>query len=118
MIGFDLQEVSRIFGVEEALLKKIALDGEVQYIQKYKSDFTIRVATLWSVKEAAFKALDVCEGDISYKEIELCHKQSGRPYLVLHGKALEKFKQLGGKTIDISISHQKSVVGCVVQICA
>lgn len=116
MIGFDLQEVERLKDVENALLKKIALPSEVEYIQKFKSDFTIHVATLWSVKEAVFKALDVNEGDISYKEIELLHKPSGRPYIQLYGKARERFEDLGGNEIEISISHQKSIVGAVVQI--
>ena len=116
MIGFDLQEVARVFGVEEALLKKIALPAEVEYIQKFKSDFTLKVAALWAVKEAVFKALDVSEGEISYKEIELCHKESGRPFIKLSGKAQARFEELGAKAIDISISHQKSIVGCVVKI--
>ena len=108
MIGFDLQEVEKIFGVEEALLNKIALEGEIDYIQKFKCDFTMRVATLWAVKEAAFKALDVSEGDISYKEIELSHKPSGRPVLTLYGKAKARFEALGGKEIDVSCGTRKA----------
>ena len=109
MIGFDLQEVERIKD-EKKLLEKIALESEIEYIQKFKCDFKMRVASLWSVKEAVFKALDVCEGEISFKEIELCHKASGAPYVKLYGKALKK---LGKREIEISISHQKTVVGAV-----
>ncbi len=116
MIGFDLQEVERLQSVEEALLKKIALPSEVKYISKFKCDLTMHVASLWAVKEATFKALDVGEGEISYKEIELCHKKNGRPFLQLHGKAKARFDELGGKEIDVSISHQKTVVGAIVQI--
>ncbi len=116
MIGFDLQEVERLKNVEESLLKKIALDSEVEYIKKFKCDLTMRVASLWAVKEATFKALDVQEGEISFKEIELSHKSNGRPVLKLFGKAKARFDELGGKEIEVSISHQKSVVGAVVQI--
>lgn len=116
MIGFDLQEVERLKGVEDALLKKIALAEEKEYIQKFKSDFTLKVASLWAVKEAVFKALDLREGQISFREIELCHNENGRPFIKLHGNALAHFQSKGFKEIDISISHQKSVVGCVVQI--
>ncbi len=115
MIGFDLQQVSEIRDAEK-LLHKIALQSEIEYIQKFKCDFEMRVASLWAVKEATFKALNIVEGDISFKEIELCHSENGRPYLVLHGKALEYFEQHNGKNIDISISHQKDIVGAVVQI--
>lgn len=109
MIGFDLQEVDKIQDAEK-LLDKIALQNEKDYIAKYKCDFKMRVASLWAVKEAVFKSLDVKEGDISYKEIELCHKESGAPFVKLHGKAFEILKD---RKVEISISHQNSVVGAV-----
>ena len=113
MIGFDLQEVAKIKDTEK-LLQKIALDGEIAYIKKFKCDFAVHVATLWAVKEATYKALGVKEGEISYKEIELCHKDSGQPFLVLHGKTKDIFDAHGFKKLDISISHQPSIVGAVV----
>lgn len=116
MIGFDLQEVERI-GDEEKLLSKIALDGEILYIQKFKENRKERVASLWAVKEAVFKALDVKSGEISFKEIELCHKESGAPFIKLSGKALVRFENLKAKKIEVSISHQKSVAGAIVVIC-
>lgn len=112
MIGFDLQEVARIKNPEK-LLEKIALEGEILYIKGYKCNFSMRVAALWSLKEAVFKALGVSEGEISYKEIELCHKQNGQPYVVLHGKAKAHFEASGFKTIEVSISHQPNAVGAV-----
>ena len=109
MIGFDLQETKKLKN-EERLLEKIALESEIAYIKKFKRNIKERTASLWAVKEAVFKALDISAGEISYKEIELCHKESGAPYVRLHGKALKKFKD---KKIEISISHQKNVVGAV-----
>lgn len=109
MIGIDLQEVERIKDAER-LLDKIALQSEKDYIAKFKCDFDMRVASLWAVKEAVFKALDVAEGQISYHEIELCHKDSGAPFVKLIGKAYEA---LQGRKIEISITHQKSVVAAV-----
>ena len=115
MIGFDIQEVERIKDPGK-LLEKIALPEEVEYIQKFACDFNQKVASLWAVKEAVFKALDVSEGDISFKEIMLCHKPSGRPFVRLFGNALKRFESLGAKSIDVSISHQKTIVGAVVEI--
>lgn len=115
MIGYDLQEVKEIKNPQK-LLEKIALESEVAYIQKFKCNFQERVASLWSVKEAVFKALDVSEGDISYNEIELCHKENGAPFVRLYGKAKSRFESLNAKKIELSISHQKNVVGCVVVI--
>ena len=115
MIGFDLQEVDEIKDAEK-LLKKIALDSEVNYIHRFKQNFNEKVATLWAVKEATFKALCSDGTNISYKDIELCHKESGAPYITLHGKALEQFESLKASVIEVSLSHQKTVVGAVVLI--
>lgn len=112
MIGFDLQEVRRIKN-EDKLLEKIALQSEIDYIDSFPHNKKEKTASLWAVKEAVFKALDISAGQISFKEIELCHKQSGAPFVKLSGKALEVFEKKF-KKIEVSISHQKSVVGAVV----
>ena len=116
MIGIDLQEVERLKDAEK-LLEKIGLDGEKAYIKKFKQDFSMRVAALWAVKEAVFKALELKSGQISYKEIELCHHDSGAPYVVLHEKAKARLQELGFERIEISISHQPTVVGAVAVAC-
>ena len=115
MIGFDLQKVDRIENGDK-LLQKIALESEVEYIQKFAKKQKEKIATLWAVKEATFKALDISSGEISFKEIELCHKESGAPFVKLYGKAQERFEALKAKKIEISISHQEDIVGAVVLI--
>ncbi len=115
MIGIDLQKVENIKD-KDKLLQKIALPTEIAYIEKFACDDGERVASLWAVKEAVFKSLDLKEGDISFKEIELCHKESGRPFIVLSGKALARFEELKAKTIEVSISHQKDIVMAVVEV--
>ncbi len=112
MLGFDLQEVERI-GDEERLLQRIALESEIEYIHKFQNSKE-RVACLWAVKEAVFKALNAYPDEISYREIELCHKENGSPFVKLYGKARAVFEKNGFTEIEISISHQKSVVGAVV----
>lgn len=112
MIGFDLQETKKIKDAKK-LLNRIALQSEIDYIQKFSQNFKEKVASLWAVKEAVFKALDLSAGEISFKEIELCHKPNGAPFVVLHGKAKQHFKKLNANKIEISISHQKNIVGAV-----
>lgn len=115
-IGFDLQEVERIEN-EDKLLEKIALEDEIAYIERFKGQKKEKTATLWAVKEAVYKALDVEKGLVSFKDIELRHKENGAPYVVLSGKAKLVFGNKGYKEIELSISHQKSVVGAVVIVC-
>jgi len=111
MIGFDLQEVRKIKN-EDKLLLKIAVQSEIDYIDSFVKNRKEKVASLWAVKEAVFKALDINAGEISFKEIELCHKENGLPFVKLSGKALNIFNQKF-KSIEISISHQKSIVGAI-----
>ena len=113
MIGFDIQEVKRVKN-EDKLIAKIALPGEIAYIEKFAKQKKEKIASLWAVKEAMFKTLDINAGDISYKEIELCHKENGAPYIKLYGKAKKRFDELKMKEIEVSISNQQSIVGAVV----
>ena len=113
MIGFDLQEVKRIKN-EDKLLAKIALPQEIAYIERFAKQKKEKVASLWAVKEAVFKSLDINAGEISYNEIELCHKANGAPYIKLYGKAKKRFEKLKMSEIEISISNQQSIVGAVV----
>ncbi len=115
MIGFDLQEVDKIKDPEK-LLEKIALPEEKAYIQKFKQDFKMKVASLWAVKEAVFKALELPK-EVSFKDIKLCHKPNGAPFVELLNQALVQFEKLNAKAIYLSISHQKNVVGAVVEVC-
>ena len=111
MIGIDLVEVERVKKSQE-FLQKVALQSEIDYIFKSNCETlrNQRIAALFCVKEAVLKALGtgVSEG-ISLKEIELKHLESGKPYVEIKGKALEKFNQFySGKTIEISLSHTKN----------
>ena len=111
MIGLDLEHIDRIKEPLK-LLQKIATEPEICYIQKFKNQKE-KVATLWAVKEAVFKSLDVSAGEISFKEIELLHKENGEPIIKLSGKAKEALEKLGGKEVQISISHTVDIVGAV-----
>ena len=113
-VGIDFQETKRIKN-ETKLLEKIALPVEINYIKKFARSQKEKIASLWAVKEATFKALNTKAGEISFKEIELCHKDSGAPYLKLVGKAKKRFESLG-KEIEVSLSHQKSGVVAIVVV--
>ena len=113
MIGFDLQQVDKIKNPDK-LLGRIGLEGEIEYIKKFPKNFAEKVACLWSAKEAVFKALDFEDKNVSFREIELCHKENGAPYIKLYGKMKEQFERKKAKKIEISISSQENIVGSVV----
>ena len=108
MIGVDIEHISKVKNIEK-LLAKIATENEIAYIARFQNKLE-KVAALWAVKEAVFKALDIEKGEISFKEIELCHKENGKPFVQLFGKAKEHQK---GKGMEISLSHSLDVVVAV-----
>ncbi|MCX7978828.1 MAG: hypothetical protein N2578_07475, partial [Bdellovibrionaceae bacterium] len=41
---------------------------------------------------------------IEFKDVEILNDESGKPYVVLYGRAQEVFKEMGGRSISLSIS--------------
>lgn len=108
MVGIDIIEVERI-DKSEGFLNKIARISEIEYINKSKCESLRfqRVASLFCVKEAVMKALETgASKGVSFKDIELAHEESGKPYVNLYGKALEIYDQnFKGKKLEVSLSH-------------
>lgn len=110
MVGIDLVEVSRV-DTSDKFLSRIAHPAEAEYICKSKCSNLRqqKVAALFCVKEAVMKALGLGEkSKVTFLDIELCHEESGKPYVKLYGVALEKFNTaFKGKKIEVSLSHTK-----------
>lgn len=63
-------------------------------------------AARFAAKEAALKALQTgWRGGISWHDVEIATRDSGAPYLVLHGVAKELFKKSGATNAHLSMSH-------------
>ena len=91
--GVDIAETSRI---EQSLQRhgerftqKIFTPAEIVYCEKFKNRAE-RYAARFAAKEAAFKALGTGwrEG-IRWLDVEVVHQPSGKPELVLTGRAQE-----------------------------
>ena len=106
-IGIDIIEINRIddsvqrFG--KAFLDRIYSAKE----QQERSERTY-FAGRWAAKEAMAKALGCGIGaNCAFTDIEVVNNALGAPEIVLSGAALATFTRLGGKKINISISHEK-----------
>ncbi len=107
--GVDLVEASRI---EEALkrhgkrfIERLYTPQEVEYCERFRRRAE-RYAARFAAKEAAFKALGTGWGrGVRWTDVEVTHQPSGKPELVLRGRALELAEQLGVARMEISISH-------------
>ena len=112
--GVDIAETSRI---EQALerhgerfAKRIYTPAEIAYCEKFKNKAE-RYAARFAAKEAAFKALGTGWGNgVHWVEVEVTHLPSGKPELVLTGRALEVAQALGVSRSSVSISHSDRYV--------
>ena len=119
MVGIDILEVARIDN-SEAFINKIAREGEIEYIKRSpcQSLQAQRLTALFCVKEAVMKALEMGKNSgVVFKDIELCHEDSGKPFVKLYGRALEKYTtHFAGKKIEISLSHTETFATAIAML--
>lgn len=69
-------------------------------------DRDVRLAGCFAAKEAVMKALGTGWSDgIAWTEIEITHEASGKPVVILSGRALEIASRLGISQWLVSLSH-------------
>jgi holo-[acyl-carrier protein] synthase len=108
-IGVDLVEVKRIqhsldrFG--ERFMKRVFTEGEITYCRSMK--FPARhFAARFAAKEAVSKAFGTGIGKaMGWRDIDVHKKESGEPFLVLHGGADNLAKARAVRSAWISLSH-------------
>ena len=116
-IGLDLIELSRMerslhrFG--EHFLNRIMADDERSAIPGDRA--VSHVAARFAAKEAAVKALGTgfAEG-IGPRDVAVRSLPSGKPELVLSGKAREKADALGVKKLHLTLTHTRDNAAAVV----
>ncbi len=115
MIGIDILEIERVknFVENEKLLKSIFFESEIKYFKKFNNP-SERIAGFFCAKEAVKKAF--CCKDVKFLDIEILHKDSGQPFVVLHNNAEKSFKKNNYKNIEISISHSKTIATAICKI--
>jgi holo-[acyl-carrier protein] synthase len=111
-IGTDIIEVSRIqssyerFG--ERFVNRILLPGEIAYCLSHKAPAPF-LAARFAAKEAISKAFGTGIGaQLSWQDMEIRRKESGEPYVILHGAGEILLKERGAKHVLISISHTQA----------
>jgi holo-[acyl-carrier protein] synthase len=110
--GIDIIEVARIktslekFG--ERFGQRILLPGEIAYCLSHKTPAPF-VAARFAAKEAISKAFGTGIGaSLGWQDMEICKKESGEPFVVLHGKGKKLFESRGAKQLLVSLSHTQN----------
>lgn len=117
--GIDIIEVDRIrhsyesFG--ERFLNRILVPQEIEYCLTFKNPAP-NLAARFAAKEAISKAFGTGIGEfLGWKDMEVGKRDSGQPFVILHGKGKTLLDRMKGSRIHLSLSHT-SVYACAVAV--
>jgi len=107
--GIDIIEVARIessyerFG--ERFVNRILLPDEIRYCLSHKAPGPF-LAVRFAAKEAISKAFGTGIGaQLGWLDMEVRRKESGEPFVVLHGKGSELLAARQARMVHLSLSH-------------
>ena len=108
-IGIDIIEVARVREVLERtprFRERVFTAAERAYCDNRGAVAAQHYAARFAAKEATLKALHTgWRGGISWQDVEIASRESGAPYLILHGPVLELFNSAGATATHLSLSH-------------
>jgi holo-[acyl-carrier protein] synthase len=119
-VGVDAVDIERIERMHathgDRLLTRLFTEDELAYLST-KTFPAQHMAVRLAAKEAAYKALSGNDDAraIGWREIEVLSRRSdGAPELRLHGRASNRFAELRGTSIHVSLSHSQATAVAVV----
>jgi len=111
-VGIDtieLERIARVYGeFGDRFLEKICAQSEIDYFGRLR-DPVPAIAGRFAAKEACMKALGTgWNRGVRWRDVEVARLEIGKPEIVLHGKAEEIRRELGGPAIHCTITHSKA----------
>jgi holo-[acyl-carrier protein] synthase len=108
-IGIDTVEIGRIRDSHQRLgdrfIERILLPAEIDYCLKHK-DPAPSLAARFAAKEAISKAFGTgITAELGWHDMEVARRDTGAPYVILHGKGKELLEARGGSIVHLSLSH-------------
>ena len=110
-IGLDTVDIARFREVIERrprMIERVFTQAEQDECGK-RVDPVPGLAARFAAKEAISKAFGTGIGSaLSWRDMEIHRKESGEPFVVLHGKGRELFESRGAKQLLVSLSHTEN----------
>ena len=115
--GIDIIEVPRIRGAHERFgarfLQRILHPAEIAYCLNHRDPAPF-LAARFAAKEAISKAFGTGIGrHLAWHDMEVRRKQSGEPFVVLHGAGQQLLEARSARIIHLSLSHTVSYAAAV-----
>lgn len=111
-VGIDLIEIERIkssyerFG--DRFVNRILHPAEIEYCRSHKEPAPF-LAARFAAKEAISKAFGTGIGaKLGWLDMEVRRKETGEPYVVLHGEGLKLLEERKACVIWLSLSHTQA----------
>jgi holo-[acyl-carrier protein] synthase len=108
MVGVDIVKVARFEkfadAPQDAFMKRVFTERELEYLAGRSAQ---SIAGMFAAKEAIAKALGTGFRGFEPRDIEILHKENGRPYAALHNGAKKTARRKRSRRfcVHISISH-------------
>ena len=108
-LGMDIVEVARIAAsmtkLGDAFVERILLPDEIAYCRSHKDPAPF-LAARFAAKEAIAKAFGTGIGvELSWHDMEIRRKESGEPYVVLHGRGQELLTARRARALHLTLTH-------------
>jgi holo-[acyl-carrier protein] synthase len=109
-IGVDAVEIERVeqmlARLGDRLIERVLCAGEAEYVRR-RSSRPEFLAVRLAAKEAAYKALagSGSTAGMGWRDVEVVKHASGAPALSLHGRAAERFRQMGARVAHVTLTH-------------
>jgi holo-[acyl-carrier protein] synthase len=116
--GLDLVSITRFNQFTERRgargLERLFTSAELRYCLTH-ADPGPSLAARFAAKEAFFKALGTGMGPAGgWRDVEVVRLSSGRPRLMLHGRAASTAQEMQVRTIHLSLTHTAQTAGAMV----
>ena len=116
-LGIDIIEVARIqasfdrFG--ERFVNRILLPDEICYCLSHRVPGPF-LAARFAAKEAISKAFGTGIGSqLGWQDMEIGRRESGEPFVILHGPGQKLLEARGGRHVLVSLSHTQAHASAV-----
>ena len=104
----ELDRISKALSDGGSFRDKVFTQRERDYCESRGKGSIQSYAARFCAKEAIVKALGTgISNGISFQDIEIINDDAGKPVAVLHGEAKRLFEKMGGKAIDVSLTHSR-----------
>ena len=118
-LGVDIVEIDRMRRMLEAhanrLIERVFTADEARYALEH-AEPALHFAARVAAKEATYKALsgNHLARAVGWREIEVCLRNDGAPFLALHGRAEQRAAEMGMSRALVSLTHSKLAAVAVV----